>query len=772
MCRAHPWLGNFRFACGLQHVEETGGFIELANSWGAMSEHRPDPQWHMVVDSWLHIPYPGWYQEYFMLHFNPAIHPEPFEGAYAAAMATRDGASQMSKEEIETAAEAAVQRLMRKPQKDEDLALLMCDAYAGRPFDLQQRVRSGSVPVLESSPNISLDEISARDPIATGELSADSAAIFAPRQRSLLEFVTDSGRSEPEYVRAARDPFGGGRHLLLPLFRTLQRRAARLLPLLQLAESGRGRGRRRGGSPADAAVDADKHESWCPALKANERLQQSSVKHASVQSPQTAQQDMQTGLKESQAQSEHHCGQRYSVTVEEAVVKARQMRGKWERELSRLTTGRERDESTPSSTAAAVEAQPAQASQAAPVSCLERDSASRSPLTDSTAERQTDILHLAASLGCKARLIKPDVYAAERGSRQALLRLLQHRPLAQHQNEDAGSLAKDLPPAWCSRIRVGEKPRINPMVGTILEMKRAQAMRRMWEDRAAASGAMPDAAGKGTSLAGDEHEAAAFSRAAQELRGRLGMGNKRRRSAWERRSLCSSADAGHNAQRLVAARLPDSMHDRTRVLVDAQALFASLDGQEPRSHKFRLLVLSKGPSSLLRTAEIEAAADDAVAAPVHSTGAAQQPPALQSAGTGLGSKETDSAARLGVLHGAGSAYFQPAPAPLPAVPDLIGLLGCGAPSQKEELLSNSPATNLKASATGRQESYALQAAGLAPSSSHAEQSDDAVSQAHRQAAAAGAAEHKEPVGLAWRGGQYMTIPMTTLYEFNVQTGQV
>jgi hypothetical protein len=44
-----------------------------------------------VVDSWLHIPYPEWYQEYFMLHLDPLAGKEPFTGAYAAALAKSGG---------------------------------------------------------------------------------------------------------------------------------------------------------------------------------------------------------------------------------------------------------------------------------------------------------------------------------------------------------------------------------------------------------------------------------------------------------------------------------------------------------------------------------------------------------------------------------------------------------------------------------------------------------------------------------------------------------
>lgn len=49
--------------------------------------HRPDPQWHIVVDSWLNIPYPQWYLDYYMSHFDASSNPEVFFGAYAAAMA-------------------------------------------------------------------------------------------------------------------------------------------------------------------------------------------------------------------------------------------------------------------------------------------------------------------------------------------------------------------------------------------------------------------------------------------------------------------------------------------------------------------------------------------------------------------------------------------------------------------------------------------------------------------------------------------------------------
>ena len=52
-----------------------------------MCIRRPDPQWHIVVDSWLSLPYPDWYVDYFLAHFQPGAQPLPFLAAYSAAAA-------------------------------------------------------------------------------------------------------------------------------------------------------------------------------------------------------------------------------------------------------------------------------------------------------------------------------------------------------------------------------------------------------------------------------------------------------------------------------------------------------------------------------------------------------------------------------------------------------------------------------------------------------------------------------------------------------------
>ena len=48
---------------------------------------RPDPQWHIVVDAWLSLPYPEWYMDCFLSRLQPDEHPVAFLGTFAAAAA-------------------------------------------------------------------------------------------------------------------------------------------------------------------------------------------------------------------------------------------------------------------------------------------------------------------------------------------------------------------------------------------------------------------------------------------------------------------------------------------------------------------------------------------------------------------------------------------------------------------------------------------------------------------------------------------------------------
>ena len=76
---------------------------------------------------------------------------------------------------------------------------------------------------------------------------------LSPPLSSILQFVTDPGRNEAPLAAAAKDSYGGGRQLLLPLFRGLQARAA-----ARLARSGCGAtsGRRQQRHAAGSAVHA------------------------------------------------------------------------------------------------------------------------------------------------------------------------------------------------------------------------------------------------------------------------------------------------------------------------------------------------------------------------------------------------------------------------------------------------------------------------------------------------------------------------------------
>ena len=44
---------------------------------------RPTPEWYVMVDSWLNIPYPNWYVRYVKVHFQAALAPDAFMGAFS-----------------------------------------------------------------------------------------------------------------------------------------------------------------------------------------------------------------------------------------------------------------------------------------------------------------------------------------------------------------------------------------------------------------------------------------------------------------------------------------------------------------------------------------------------------------------------------------------------------------------------------------------------------------------------------------------------------------
>ena len=45
--------------------------------------YRPTPEWYVMVDSWLNIPYPEWYVRFVKVHFQAGLLPDAFMVAFA-----------------------------------------------------------------------------------------------------------------------------------------------------------------------------------------------------------------------------------------------------------------------------------------------------------------------------------------------------------------------------------------------------------------------------------------------------------------------------------------------------------------------------------------------------------------------------------------------------------------------------------------------------------------------------------------------------------------
>ena len=48
------------------------------------------PEWYVMVDSWLNIPYPEWYLDNIAVHFQAELFPDAFMGAFAHAAKSDD----------------------------------------------------------------------------------------------------------------------------------------------------------------------------------------------------------------------------------------------------------------------------------------------------------------------------------------------------------------------------------------------------------------------------------------------------------------------------------------------------------------------------------------------------------------------------------------------------------------------------------------------------------------------------------------------------------
>ncbi|CAL8463617.1 g3151 [Coccomyxa elongata] len=760
-CRGLPaWL---EYA---QRLEQTGGYIELANIWGSASEDRPDPQWHVVVDSWLNIPYPDWYLDYFMTHFDASRNPQAFLGAFAAAMADSGKETPEYLKEYAEWAEA----MRRPPKRQKRVPLLSRDAYEGRPLSFKQRLRTGSVPVVEANPNLSIDDTDAQGrPLPGVERPSSTSSSRA------ADFVADPGMGEA-FSRAARDQYGGGRNLLLPLFRRLQQRSARLLSLLQLIKSvlhtANG-----GSTPAVAAASTNR----APYASSNQESTSDTSRGQGHQGDCDVADHVrtsETGIKEQKCAEVSNTGaqpssrsqaekQRYKVSADEAVDAAGKTVKEWQRQRAEHISWRSTEAS---STGGGATDTPSQAAE--------------------SAGQGASILE---ELRSSWRKVKPGVSVwAGPGTPLHLDALLPQLSELAAQGDIAAQQLLDLAQKR-EPFLYPERPKQTAIVGHSPKQAAPSASQM--------PGAVPDLARiKAAVSPGDEQEAAVFSAVAQRMREKhRGRGNSQpehRRSRWSRRSLSRCAEGGPGLRVLGLADLSAS-NGRVRVVADGEAAFASVTGGRPKAHRYRLL-LPYPRSALTEQTRLQIASDSALAStPTGDLGARvgigndaasagsqlQQQQQQQQGSSGgrtgaqggqapSGSAAAAAAARLGLRPGAGSRYFPPEPAALPAIPDLVGLfLGDSADSTdisddgSADVSIDSSAGSNTAESTASSGEVDAQAGGSMASQKN-----------QRSRSSGGMAEEKgdqqAPLGMAWRDGRYLTIPMTTLYEFNVETGQV
>lgn len=70
---------------------------------------------------------------------------------------TNDGCIQETPEYLKPFAEWA-EGMRRPPKRQKRVPMMSRDAFEGRPLSLKQRLRTGSVPVVEANPNLSIDD--------------------------------------------------------------------------------------------------------------------------------------------------------------------------------------------------------------------------------------------------------------------------------------------------------------------------------------------------------------------------------------------------------------------------------------------------------------------------------------------------------------------------------------------------------------------------------------------------------------------------------------
>lgn len=583
------------------------------------------------------------------------------------------------------------------------------------------------------------------------------------------DFVADPGMGDAPFSRAARDPYGGGRNLLLPLFRRLQQRSARLLSLLQLIKSVLHTAS-ADSTPALAAENttgapdaSSKQESTSDVSKGQGHQGDCDVAdHVHTR---------ETGIKEQQSAEASNTGappgsrsqaekQRYTVSADEAVNAAGRTVKEWQRQRAEHISWRSTEAS---STGGSATDTPSQAAE--------------------SAGQGASILEKVRS---SWRKVKPGVSVwAARGAPLPLDALLPQLLELAEQGDIAAQQLLDLAQRR-ELFLYPERPKQTAIVG------------HPPKQAAPSASQMPDLAHTKAAVSpGDEQEAAVFSAVAQRVRekrrGRQNSPPEHRRSRWSRCSLSRSAEGGPSLRVLGVADLSAS-NGRVRVVADSEAAFASAIGGPPKPHQYRLL-LPHPRSALTEETRLQLASDSAFAStPTWALGArveigndaasagAQRQHQQQGDSGGRagaqggqvpsGSAAAAAATRLGLRPGAGTRYFPPEPAPLPAIPDLVGLF-LGDSADSTDISDDSSADvsiEIRAGSNTAESTTAGGKVGAQVGGSMALQRNQTSRSSGGMAEEDG--EQQAPLGMAWRDGRYLTIPMTTLYEFNVETGQV
>jgi hypothetical protein len=613
------------------------------------------------------------------------------------------------------------------------------------------------------------------------------------------EFVAHPSLGEAPFAQTARYPYGAGRNLLLPLFRRLQQSSLRLLNLLNLAKSARSA---IGGccASAPAATPASTENSSAPGASADLSNPTASGQHSDTASSRTptsatssedgTAEDSATADASGSAGSGDGVGstypgtQRYSVSTAEAVDTAGRTVQEWKRERAEHISRRS---STPDPIKLAGEPSTS-ASQ------------SRSSATAEAAEQGESILE---RLRGSWRAVKPGVSVwtdtADISQPHELLARLSE--LGASGDPDAQVLAQ------VAKKRAGFLRPERPRQTAVQEDGPSPTER----SRTAHEVPRPERSAVSPQ---DEREAAAFSVVAREVRRqrrtaarlqstvkeRVQSGQAGSEQGWSRRSLSSSGETSGPELRLLGAADLAGMHGRVRVVADGTAIFASAAGGPPETHRYRLLLPSIR-SALTEQTRLQQAAYSPLSFAAPGTASARAESTDASAGIserarqGEGSvKPTEAqeglvsggdhvaaaAAKLGLRPGGGSLYFPSAEAPLPAVPDLVNLFLGGGADIGDDVSSDIGADDAVSTEAG----VSKQASGVdteeSISGDCAEAGQAGGGEDMKQAGSGGGggteseeeAEQRAPLGMAWRGGRYMTIPMTTLYELNVETGQV